>query len=123
MLSRMKVVCFFIAVFAFSVLFADIVDEKFLQPLDDSFDKETVISTEGENTSAYRISVFNGRLAVFDGDSKIPYKVYDTYIASLPEEDRKNLIKGIEVDTTAQLMKVIEEYTSWFMLTKNWNDI
>lgn len=112
MLSRMKVVCFFIAVFAFSVLFTDIVDEKLLQPLDDSFDKETVISTEGENTSAYRISVFNGRLAVFDGDSKIPYKVYDTYIASLPEEDRKNLIKGIEVNTTAQLMKIIEEYTS-----------
>lgn len=66
------------------------------------------ISAESE----YKISVFNGRVAVFEKDSKIPYKVYDTYVNTLPEKDQSILQKGIYVNTASEMMKIIEEYTS-----------
>ncbi len=79
-----------------------------LKPLDEIFQ-----TTETENNEyKYRVSVFNGKLAVFDGSSKIPYKVYDTYINTLPEEDKETLTEGITVNSSAELMKIIEEYTS-----------
>ena len=69
---------------------------------------------EPVSTSAYkyRVSVFNGKLAVFEGDSKIPYKVYDTYVDTLPENDVKRLTDGIKINSSSDLMKIIEEYTS-----------
>ncbi len=105
----------FVFIFMFSVVFAvsfltiDTINRNF-------FNEETTTQILSDATEKhnyrYRISVFNGKLAVFDRDSKLPYKVYDTYISTLPEEDRRIIEAGIFTDSSTEMMKIIEEYTS-----------
>ena len=76
------------------------------------FRSQETTNTDQNASCKYRISVFNGKLAVFEGESKLPYKVYDTYISNLPDEDAKILTDGIRVNSSSELNKIIEEYTS-----------
>ncbi len=105
---------FFVFVFVFAVTFfvLSIVNEKIITPFNAIVETTAVITDYDKSDYRYRVSVFNGKLAVFDGKSKIPYKVYDTYINSLPEEDIYRLSQGIFVNSSSELMKIIEEYTS-----------
>ncbi len=109
MKNKFTLVFTFVAVFASAFLTTDILNKKLLNPLTEILETTTVSQ---ENSYKYRVSVFNGKLAVFEGDSKLPYKVYDTYINSLPDEDMRILIEGICVNSSSELNKVIEEYTS-----------
>ena len=109
MKNKFTLIFTFVTVFAISFLTTDILNQNLLRPIIQS-NETTNISL---NTSyKYRISVFNGKLAVFEGESKLPYKVYDTYIKNLPEEDAKILTDGIRVNSSTELNKIIEEYTS-----------
>ncbi len=98
----------FVTIFASAFLTTDILYENILIPVTDSLETTSVNNSDFR----YRISVFNGKLAVFEGESKIPYKVYDTYISILPDDDKKILIDGIRVNSSSEMMKIIEEYTS-----------
>ena len=71
---------------------------------------ESVSSEEGE--TVYKLSEYNGKLAVFLlGDSE-PVKVYDLFLSSLPNEDTDMLKDGILVYNKSELQQLIEDYTS-----------
>lgn len=106
---KFVIVFMFVAVFSITYLSVDIVNKNLFEPLEEN---TTVADITNEYKYRYRVSVFNGKLAVFDQDSKLPYKVYDTYVSTLPEEDRKIIENGIFTDSSSELMKIIEDYTS-----------
>ena len=67
----------------------------------------------GENNSpVYRLGTSQGRLAVFVEDSDEPEMVLDVYLSTLPEADRMLLEQGIEAQSYAQLVSMIEDYIS-----------
>ncbi len=109
-MNKFKIVYFYVFVFAFSLLATNIFTEKINNSFIELTTKESIETTSSEYK--YRISVFNGKIAVFEKDSKLPYKVYDTYVSSLPENDQLILSNGIRVNTASELIKIIEEYTS-----------
>lgn len=110
MSKKLPSIFLFISVFALSVLFTGaIINEKEMS--DNNFTQPTVES-EIQQTAKYRISVWDGKLAVFNGNSKLPYKVYNTYVYSLPEKDVEKIVNGIHVNSSSELLKIIEEYTS-----------
>ncbi len=106
---KFLVIFIFIAVFSATYLSVDVINKNIFKQLEEN---TTVSEYADEQKYRYRVSVFNGKLAVFDNNSKLPYKVYDTYIDSLPEEDRIMIEKGIFTDSSSELMKIIEDYTS-----------
>ncbi|MBQ5321254.1 MAG: hypothetical protein J6K88_04255 [Oscillospiraceae bacterium] len=71
---------------------------------------ESTSSEEGE--TVYKLSEYNGKLAVFLlGDSE-PVKVYDLFLSSLPTKDADMLKDGILVYNKSDLQQLIEDYTS-----------
>ncbi len=97
------------SVFAVSLLTTDLIYKNVLET-----QSENIVASESTSSVKYkyRVSVFNGKLAVFEGNSKVPYKVYDTFVNSLPENDIRLLTEGIKTNSSSELMKIIEEYTS-----------
>lgn len=67
---------------------------------------------ETPSPAAYTLREYEGKLAVFRGDSKAPYQIYDVSVSTLPEYDRTLLKEGIPAETPAQLDRLIEDYTS-----------
>ena len=85
-------------------------------PLDSSETSGDAVSHVAEptavpNEAAYRLGVWEGKLAVFIGSSLTPNEVYDVYIASLPEAEQARLQEGIVCDTPT-LERLLEDYTS-----------
>jgi hypothetical protein len=74
--------------------------------------------TSGVSTEAtpqkprYLLSGYEGKLAVFMIGKKEPELVFDRYLHYLPDVDRMRLEKGIEVSDYAELLQLIEDYTS-----------
>ena len=64
------------------------------------------------NSPTYRLGTSQGRLAVFVEDSDQPEMVLDVYLSTLPEVDRLLLEQGIEAQSYAQLVSMIEDYIS-----------
>lgn len=60
----------------------------------------------------YVLKGHEGKLAVFIGDKKQPEIVFDQYVHLLPDIDRRELEKGIEVENYEELLRLIEDYTS-----------
>ena len=64
------------------------------------------------NSPVYRLGTSQGRLAVFVEGSDEPEMVLDVYLSTLPEADRLLLEQGIEAQSYAQLVSMIEDYIS-----------
>ena len=60
----------------------------------------------------YTITEYQGKIAVFKNSDTIPIDVYDAYVSVLPKHDRELLEEGIRTESTSELQKIIEEYTS-----------
>ena len=60
----------------------------------------------------YTLSVYNGKIAVFENEMKSPKEVFDTYISALPEAEAARLYAGISADTEEELQSLIEDYCS-----------
>lgn len=60
----------------------------------------------------YTVTEYQGKIAVFKNSETIPIDVYDSYVAVLPQHDREMLKNGIRTESTAELQKIIEDYTS-----------
>ena len=60
----------------------------------------------------YTITEYQGKIAVFKNDDTIPIDVYDSYVSVLPQHDRELLKNGIRTESTSELQKIIEDYTS-----------
>ncbi len=60
----------------------------------------------------YRIALWQGRVAVFEGEEPLPVTVLDTPAASLPPADQQALERGIPVYSREELAGLMEDYGS-----------
>lgn len=60
----------------------------------------------------YTVTEYQGKIAVFKNSETIPIDIYDSYVSVLPQHDRELLEKGIRTESTSELQKIIEDYTS-----------
>ena len=60
----------------------------------------------------YTVTEYEGKIAVFKNEDNIPFEIYDSFTAVLPETDRELLKKGIIANSTEELQRIIEDYTS-----------
>ena len=67
--------------------------------------------TTTDTVKFYILKDYNGRIALFESGSTKPKCVYDIFTSSLPEEDAKNIRKGIKT-TLDEIEKTVYEYTS-----------
>ena len=58
------------------------------------------------------LGVFEGKLALFIGESPYPNIVYDFLTRTLPEEDQNRLGEGIEVSSEEELQSLLEDFMS-----------
>lgn len=69
----------------------------------------TVVTTP---SVVYLLKTYNGRLAVFEQGSDLPYKEFDININTLSDYDKELLENGITADSKEKIRKLIEDYTS-----------
>ena len=62
--------------------------------------------------TGYVLSVFDGRIAVFEAGKDAPVRLTDTRIASLPQTEAERLKKGIRASDEEELQSLIEDYCS-----------
>lgn len=74
--------------------------------------EESGISVSEKEPEKMLLGVFEGKLALFIGESPYPNTVYDFFVRNLPEEDRKLLSCGIEIYSEEQLFALLEDYMS-----------
>lgn len=60
----------------------------------------------------YRVAVWQGRVAVFEGEEPLPFTVLETPVASLPPADQQALERGIPVSSREELACLLEDYGS-----------
>ena len=60
----------------------------------------------------YILSVYDGRIAVFENGSDKPVEVFDTFVSSLPYTEQSELQNGITARDRNELLRLIEDYTS-----------
>jgi hypothetical protein len=65
-----------------------------------------------EAPAAYTIGVWEGQLAVFEGEDTYPARLFDVPVSALPEEEQKRLQAGLSVSSELQLQQYLEDYTS-----------
>ncbi len=61
---------------------------------------------------AYTIGVWEGQLAVFEGENGYPKQLLEVEVAGLPKEEQERLKQGVSVETEQQLYLLLEDYTS-----------
>ncbi|MFV0497825.1 MAG: hypothetical protein ACK5L0_06650 [Candidatus Fimivivens sp.] len=74
--------------------------------------KSGVSVQEAPQEPRYLLSEHEGKLAVFMIGKKEPELVFDRYLHYLPDVDRLRLEEGIEISDYAELLRLIEDYTS-----------
>ncbi|MEE0059340.1 MAG: hypothetical protein UE295_00790 [Acutalibacteraceae bacterium] len=60
----------------------------------------------------YIVREYNGMIAVFYSGQDKPFKITDSYVESLPQQDIDNLKHGIIVDNEENLRKLLEDLCS-----------
>lgn len=65
-----------------------------------------------EKEPEMKLGVFEGKLALFIGESPYPNKIYDFSIRTLPEEDKLLLEKGMKISSEEELLRLLEDLTS-----------
>ncbi len=73
---------------------------------------ENSAETETPKESIYILGIYNGKLALFNGESRYPLKIYDLWVRSLPSSDISRLEEGIKIFSEEQLFSIIEDFTS-----------
>ena len=60
----------------------------------------------------YIVKTYNGRLAVFEPDKEVPFKITDLDVNILPQSDRLLLDAGIGVVDNKELNRILEDFCS-----------
>lgn len=60
----------------------------------------------------YTFSQYQGKLALYQRGFAMPVEIFDVYLDSFPEAERKLITAGISAETDAEIQKIIEDYTS-----------
>lgn len=79
-------------------------DREFNEEYQPVFEENNV---ENEKTT-YVLKEYNGKIGIFENDALI--YTLDTYVFTLPENDKKLLKDGITVSTKEELYELLEEY-------------
>lgn len=61
---------------------------------------------------SFKISDFDGRIAVFDLKSDEMIEVFDVYLSSLPYDEQNEIKNGIFAENRQELQRIIEDFTS-----------
>ena len=61
---------------------------------------------------AYTIGVWEGKVAVFEGNDAYPMQIFEDTVDGLPAEQRQEVINGIAVYNPDDLYRILEDYTS-----------
>ena len=96
-----------------SIVFGFYALEDHFEPKENETSAKTGISEpEKAETEKAVLGVFEGRLALFKGESPYPNKVYDFYVRNLPKEDQSRLSEGIFVSSESELESLLEDFMS-----------
>ncbi|MEG2039126.1 MAG: hypothetical protein RRZ73_05305 [Oscillospiraceae bacterium] len=60
----------------------------------------------------FLIANYQGRIAVYEKNRTTPKKIFNVYLSTLPEYDKKQLEKGIPIANYEELVKRLEDYIS-----------
>lgn len=60
----------------------------------------------------YVLKEYDGKIAVFENDADIPFRITDVYVKNLPQEDRLLLCEGIHAENDSELALLLEDYCS-----------
>ncbi len=85
--------------------------EERLSPKEEIPAAETAFFEEPEEEKML-LGTFEGKLALFVGESPYPNKVYDFLTRNLPEKDRESLSEGIEIKSEEELEALLEDFMS-----------
>jgi hypothetical protein len=61
---------------------------------------------------SYKISDYDGRIAVFNASNNEIIEVFDVYLSSLPYDEQNEIKSGIFAQNKQELQKIIEDFTS-----------
>ena len=61
---------------------------------------------------SFYLGVYNGRLAIWDTDTKNPVFILPYKVSCYPEADQDRLREGIPFETTQELSVLLEDYIS-----------
>ena len=104
-------VIFCIVLLLSSLLFFLLLNFK-INRLDREFNEEYQPVFEENNVEnekkTYILKEYNGKIGIFENDALI--YTLDTYVFTLPENDKKLLKDGITVSTKEELYELLEEY-------------
>lgn len=64
------------------------------------------------NEPQYIISDYNGKIAVYKYQEKIPQNIYDIYVSSFSLEEQRNIKDGIKIYSDNKLQEILEAYLS-----------
>lgn len=89
-------------------LIASVVVSFFISKIDYVDSKQSV----PKEAVIYTVQELDGKIAVYEGESKSPTYVYSVLVSTLPPLDQQALKNGIKIDSMEKLVRLIEDYTS-----------
>ncbi len=72
---------------------------------------ESFVSEEEEPKTA-TLGIFEGKLALYRGNSPYPNVVYEFFVRNLPQEDQNRLSEGILISSERELETLLEDFMS-----------
>ena len=82
------------------------------RPEEEVLPTENSVSASESKPQEMFLGIFEGKLALFIGESPYPNKVYDFMARVLPAEDQKRLSEGIKISSEEELEALLEDYMS-----------
>lgn len=74
---------------------------------------EVISNVQSEKqTYKYIVKTYNGKLAVFEPDKEMPFKITDLDVNILPQSDRRLLENGIGAVDNKELNRILEDFCS-----------
>lgn len=108
---------YFRASFIFSIIlivvfgiFYFLVSSKIDRSIENIKENDVAVFEETEEAieTIYVLKEYNGKIGIFENEALI--YTLDTYIFTLPENDKKLLTEGISVSTQEELYDLLEQY-------------
>ena len=68
---------------------------------------------QSQTEERYTIREYQGNIAVFMDGVDHPFRITDVDVHTLPKMDQEQLSQGIQVNSTDELNRLLEDYSSW----------
>ena len=95
-----------------AVRFAPVPDPPQAEELSAAPEPLHITSARQTPPSRWTVSIWQGRVAVFEGADTQPIRVLETPVSALPPYDQQTLEAGIPVDDPVVLAGILEDYGS-----------